>query len=381
MRFRRHIPAASQWKWTWPSLGPNGVRRWALALAGAVLAGYLTAYLVVFPSPIWRSRQVVPRVLGLALEDASRQLREAGFQIQDGGSEPHPTAPQGTVIWQDPPPGVSAPAGLRVTLVASGGPPKIPVPDVAGPGGAPAQRPVAAAGMTLAPVVSVQARRPAGGAMMEPPAAATVLGPGAPRAEVVAGGADWLHVDVMDGRFVPNLTFGAGMIEALRKLTDKPLDVHLMVVEPERYIEPFAAAGASVFTFHPEATTHVQRHLAAVRGRGMLAGLALNPGSPLALAAEVIADLDLLLIMTVNPGFGGQTYLPASDDKIRRARELIAAHGSRAFLEVDGGITRQTIAAAHAAGADTFVTGNAVFASADPGREVQELRRRCLVTV
>src|SRR5947209_9133461 len=95
MRFRRHIPAASQWKWTWPSLGPNGVRRWALALAGAVLAGYLTAYLVVFPSPIWRSRQVVPRVLGLALEDASRQLREAGFQIQDGGSEPHPTAPQG----------------------------------------------------------------------------------------------------------------------------------------------------------------------------------------------------------------------------------------------------------------------------------------------
>ena len=199
--------------------------------------------------------------------------------------------------------------------------------------------------------------------------------------QVVAGGADWLHVDVMDGRFVPNLTFGAGMIEALRKLTDKPLDVHLMVLEPERYIEPFAAAGASVFTFHPEATTHVQRHLAAVRGRGMLAGLALNPGSPLALAAEVIVDLDLLLVMAVNPGFGGQTYLPASDEKIRRARELIAAHGSRAFLEVDGGITRQSIAAAHAAGADTFVTGNAVFASADPGREVQELRRRCLVTV
>jgi ribulose-phosphate 3-epimerase len=195
--------------------------------------------------------------------------------------------------------------------------------------------------------------------------------------QAIAGGAEWIHVDVMDGNFVPNLTFGAPMLRALRRITDHPLDVHLMVQHPERYIEDYAAAGANVFTFHPEATIHVQRHLAAVREHGMLAGLALDPSTPLSLAEEVVGDLDLLLVMSVNPGFGGQSYLPASTDKIRRARALLERHHSRAALEVDGGVTVNTIGEAWAAGADTFVAGSAVFGEADPARAVRELLRHC----
>jgi ribulose-phosphate 3-epimerase len=196
-------------------------------------------------------------------------------------------------------------------------------------------------------------------------------------AEVESGGADWLHVDVMDGVFVPNLSFGAKVIETCRSLTKLPLDVHLMVVEPEKYFDTFAKAGASGMTIHVETAPHLHRQISAIRELGCSAGAVMNPATSLDSVREVAADLDLLLIMTVNPGFGGQAFIPSMLDKIRRARALLDAAGSTAALEVDGGVSRETINACWRAGADTFVAGNAVFSAKDPAAEVRALRALC----
>ena len=196
-----------------------------------------------------------------------------------------------------------------------------------------------------------------------------------------AGGADWIHVDVMDGRFVPNLTFGTKVIETVRRVTALPIDVHLMVVEPERYLDDFAAAGATGLTIHPEVSPHLHRQLGRIRELGCLAGAALNPSTSLGAIAEVVPELDLLLVMTVNPGFGGQRFIEPMVDKVRRARALLDQGGSDAWLQVDGGINRQTIERTWRAGADAFVAGNAVFAATDPRAEIGALRARCAVHV
>ena len=196
-------------------------------------------------------------------------------------------------------------------------------------------------------------------------------------AMIEAGGADWLHVDVMDGVFVPSLTFGAKVIETCRKLTRLPLDVHLMVVEPEKYFESFVQAGAATLTIHAEAAPHLHRQLMRIKELGAMAGATLNPSTSLETVREVAADLDLLLIMSVNPGYGGQKFIANSVGRIVRARAMLDEVRSKAVLEVDGGISRETIAACWRAGADTFVAGNAVFSAKDPHAEIGALRALC----
>jgi ribulose-phosphate 3-epimerase len=189
-----------------------------------------------------------------------------------------------------------------------------------------------------------------------------------------AAGADWIHVDVMDGVFVPNLTFGAGVVQIVRAATRLPVDVHLMIVEPDHHIETFAEAGADTLSVHAEAAPHLQRTLSHIRKLGKRAGVVVNPHTSEETIRYVLEDIDLVLVMTVNPGFGGQAFLPAMLQKIRRVRELIDRAKHPIDLEVDGGIAPETAKAVVDAGARVLVAGNAVFAQQDRAAAIRALR-------
>lgn len=193
-------------------------------------------------------------------------------------------------------------------------------------------------------------------------------------AAVERGGADLIHLDVMDGHFVPNITIGPLVVEAVKRVATKPLDVHLMIEEPDRYLDAFVAAGASMLSVHVEAVPHLHRTLAHIRKLGAQAGVVLNPSTPASAIDEIASDLDFVIVMSVNPGFGGQSFISRSLDKIRRVKERLLAAGSSAPVEVDGGIDITNIAAVVAAGARIIVAGHAVFGSGDAERATRTLR-------
>jgi ribulose-phosphate 3-epimerase len=193
-------------------------------------------------------------------------------------------------------------------------------------------------------------------------------------AAVEKAGADWIHIDVMDGHFVPNITMGPAIIAALRKTTKLPFDVHLMIENPENYIEAFAAAGADIITVHVEAANHLHRTIDRIKKLGKKSGISLNPATPLAQIEEILPDIDLLLIMTVNPGFGGQQFIKNTLPKIARAAQLLSALPHKPFLEVDGGVNLKNANSIAQAGAEVLVAGASIFGSTDYQKTLAELK-------
>ena len=200
-------------------------------------------------------------------------------------------------------------------------------------------------------------------------------------ARVEAGGADFVHVDVMDGHFVPNITIGIPVVKALKRVAHVPLDVHLMITNPDQYLEDFVRAGADMLTVHAEVLPHLHRTLTRIRELGARAGAAINPSTPVDSIRDVARELDHLLVMSVNPGFSGQVFIPHSVEKVAAARELLARLRSRAVIEVDGGVDTTNAAALVEAGASILVTGAAVFGAADPAEATRALRRSAGVSV
>jgi ribulose-phosphate 3-epimerase len=191
---------------------------------------------------------------------------------------------------------------------------------------------------------------------------------------VERGGADLIHVDVMDGHFVPNITIGPPVVRAIKRIATRPLDVHLMIEEPDRYIDDFVAAGASMISVHVEVLPHLHRTIAHIKTLGVKAGAVINPSTPVSSLEEIARDLDFVLVMSVNPGFGGQSFIPHSLDKVRRVRELLTATGSSAQIEIDGGIDASNISDVVSAGATILVAGNAIFGAPDPEGATRSLR-------